>query len=114
MTPFDWHLGGAAIGGALCTISGLLSFWLALKLLKKGPVGPLLAMVLGLALRSALGLGGSAIGFTLLNGWNAEADDKIAFWMWVLAAYIVSLVIESVLLVRRLPRSKPATETGKG
>ncbi len=114
MTPLDWHLSGAAIGGLLCGISGLLSFWLALKLLKRGPVGPLLAMVLGLALRSIMGLGGAAIGFTLLNGWNAEEGEKIAFWMWVLAAYIVSLVIESVLLVRRLPRSKPAVETGKG
>ena len=114
MTPLDWHLSGAAIGGALCGISGLLSFWLALKLLKKGPLGPLLAMVLGLALRTTMGLGGAAIGFTLLGGWNAEESDKIAFWLWVLAAYIVSLVIESALLVRRLPRPKAATETGKG
>ena len=114
MTPLDWHLSGAAIGVVLCGVSGLLSFWLALKLLKKGPVGPLLAMVLGLALRTTMGLGGAAIGFTLLNGWNAGEGDKIAFWMWVLAAYLVSLVIESVLLVRRLPRPKPAVETGKG
>lgn len=116
MTPQDWHLSGAAVGGILCGASGLLSFWLALKLLKKGPVGTLAAMVFGLVLRTALGLGGSAIAFTLLGGWTAEESDKIAFWMWVLAAYIVSLVVESVLLVRRLPRTKAtgSTETGKG
>lgn len=114
MTPQDWHLCGAAVGGILCGSSGLLSFWLALKLLKKGPVGTLAAMVFGLVLRTALGLGGSAIAFTLLGGWTAEPNDQIAFWLWVLAAYIVSLVIEMVLLVRRLPRTKATAETGKG
>ena len=122
MTPQDWHWCGAAIGGGLCGFSGLLSFWLALKLIKKGPVGPLAAMVLGLVLRTSIGLGGSALAFTLLKGWTAESNDKIAFWVWVLAAYLVSLIVEMVLLVRCLPPLKlapsaeptGATETGKG
>ena len=116
MTLQDWHLCGAAVGVLLCGASGVLSFWLALKLLKKGPVGTLAAMVFGLVLRTALGLGGSAIAFTLLGGWTAEPNDQIAYWLWVLAAYIVGLVIEMVLLVRRLPRMKAtgSTETGKG
>ena len=114
MTPLDWHLYGAAVGGLLCGASGLLSYWLAIKLLKKGPVGTLAAMVSGLVLRTAFGLGGSAMAFTLWGGWTAESNDKFTFWMWVLAAYLASLGIESVLLVRRLPRPKAATETGKG
>ena len=63
-----------------------------------------------------------ALAFTVLNGWAAESNDKIAFWIWVLAAYLVSLIVEMVLLVRRLPPLKlassaeptGATETGKG
>ena len=122
MTPQDWHWCGALIGGGLCAFSGLLSFWLSLKLIKKGPVGPLAAMVLGLVLRTGIGLGGSALAFTFLNGWTAGSNDKVAFWIWVLAAYLVSLIVEMVLLVRRLPPLKlapaaeptGATETGKG
>ncbi len=122
MTPQEWHWYGALIGGGLCGFSGLLSFWLSLKLIKKGPVGPLAAMVLGLVLRTGIGLGGSALAFTVLNGWTAESNDKIAYWIWVLAAYLVSLIVEMVLLVRHLPPLKlassaeptGATETGKG
>ncbi len=113
MTPLDWHLCGAGFGGVLCGASALLSYWLALKLLKKGPVGTLAAMVSGLVLRSAIGLGGPALAFTLLGGWSAEVTDKMAFWFWVLAAYLLSLMIELPLLIRRLPKAKPL-ETGKG
>ena len=105
MTPLDWHLCGAGIGGAFCAASGLLSYWLALKLLKLGPTGPLAAMVSGLALRSVIGLGGPAIAFTLLSGWSAEPNDKMVFWVWVLAAYMLSLMVELPLLVRRLPKA---------
>jgi len=114
VTPLDWHLYGAAVGGISCGLSAALSYWLALKLLKIGPVGPLAAMVLGLVLRTTIGLGSSAIAFTVSKGWTAGASDKIAFWLWVLGAYLLSLVVELVLLVRRLPRPKPANETGKG
>ena len=122
MTPWEWHLGGAAAGGAFCGASGLLSYWLALKLTNRGPAGALAAMVSGLVLRTLLGLGGSAIGFTALGGWTAGPNDKIAFWLWVLAAYLLSLTVELVLLARRLSPAKAvpanagaaATETGKG
>ena len=113
MTPLDWHLCGAGFGGVLCGASALLSYWLALKLLKKGPAGTLAAMVSGLVLRSAIGLGGPALALTLLGGWSAEVTDKMAFWFWVLAAYLLSLMIELPLLIRRLPKAKPL-ETGKG
>jgi len=113
VTPLDWHLCGVGAGGVFCGSSALLSYWLALKLLKSGPAGPLAAMVSGLVLRSAIGLGGSALAFTLLQGWIAEPSDKMAFWFWVLAAYLFSLMVELPLLVRRLPKAKPA-ETGKG
>ena len=110
MTPTEWHLAGATSGVLLCGASGVLSFWLALKLLKKGPAGALGAMVFGLVLRSLIGLGGSAIAFTALQGWRAEEDDKIAFWLWVLAAYLATLIVEMALLARRLPKA----ETRKG
>lgn len=113
VTPLDWHLCGAGIGGVFCGASALLSYWLALKLLKSGPAGPLAAMVSGLVLRSAIGLGGPALAFTLLRGWSAEPSDKMAYWVWVLAAYLLSLMVELPLLVRRLPKAKPV-ETGKG
>ena len=110
MTGTEWHLAGAASGTLLCGSSGLVSFWIALKLLKKGPVGTLGAMVLGLVLRTVIGLGGSALAFTALRGWAAEPDDKLAFWLWVLAAYLTTLIVEVALLARRLPKA----ETRKG
>jgi len=117
VTGADWHWCGALVGGTLCGAAGLLNFWLTRKLLKAGPAGPLAAMVLRLVLRTTVGLGGSALAFTALGGWRAEPDGKVAFWFWVLAAYLVGLAIELALLVRpvrRLPRPKVAIETGKG
>ena len=110
MTSTEWHLAGAATGTLLCGASGIASYWLALKLLKKGPAGALGAMVFGLVLRSVVGLGGAAVVFTALRGWVAEEDDKIAFWLWVLAAYLATLFVEMALLARRLPKA----ETRKG
>ena len=112
MTASEWHFAGAASGVLLCGASGLVSFWLALKMLKRGPVGALGAMVVGIVLRTAVGLGGSALAFTALRGWSAESNDKIAFWLWVLAAYLLTLIAEMALLARRLP--KAATEPRKG
>ena len=113
MTASEWHAAGAACGVILCGSSAAASFWLALKLLKRGPAGALGAMVFGLALRSVVGLGGAAVAFTALGGWNAEENDKIAFWMWILAAYLVTLIAEMALLARRLPKAATA-ETRKG
>ena len=70
-------------------------------------------MVSGLVLRSSVGLGGSALAFTALQGWTAPAGGKIAFWLWVLAAYLATLIAELILLARRRPEAA-ATETRKG
>ena len=110
MTAGEWHLAGAASGVLLCGASGIASYWLAKKMLKKGPVGTLGAMVVGLVLRTTVGLGGSAVAFTALRGWTAESNVKVAFWLWVLAAYLLTLIAEIALLARRLPTA----ETRKG
>ena len=112
MTPGEWHLAGAASGALVCGSSGLVSYWLARKMLAKGPVGALGAMVTGIALRTVVGLGGSALAFTAFQGWTAESNDKIAFWLWVLAAYLVTLIAEMALLARRLPRAATAPRKG--
>lgn len=111
MTPADWHWAGISSGFGICGGAALLSLWVALKLLRLGPVGPLAAMVAGLVIRTLLGLGGSAIVFTVINGWSAESGDKVTYWLWVLASYLIGLIVELVWLVRRLPKLAPP---GKG
>ena len=112
VTAGEWHLAGAASGVLLCGASGIASYRLALKMLAKGPVGALGAMVIGIVLRSVVGLGGSALAFTALRGWTAESNDKVAFWLWVLAAYLVTLIAEMALLARRLPNAAAAPRKG--
>ena len=93
--PVQWQMAGIAF--ALCVPPGFLVVLLADYLARVSPYGRVLAVFVGTFVRMALGFGGGVLIF-LVAGFEERAD-KIAFWLWLLFAYLVTLVVETVVLV---------------
>jgi hypothetical protein len=86
----------AAVAVALVVPPGLVTLILTERLAKASVFGPLLAMVVGTAVRLTVGFGGAAAVF-FLNRPTFE-PDPISFFGWVLGTYLVTLVTETALL----------------
>ena len=95
--PVQWQLAGIAF--ALCVPPGVLVVLLADYLGRVSPYGRVLAVFVGTFVRMAVGFGGGVLIF-LAAGFDNRAD-KIAFWLWLLFAYLVTLVVETVVLSGR-------------
>ena len=95
--PQQWELAGIAFG--LCLPPGLLVVVLADYLARTSPYGRVLAVFVGTFVRMAVGFGGAVLIF--LAAGPAERSDRIAFWLWLLFAYLVTLVVETVVLSGR-------------
>lgn len=95
--PVQWQLAGIAF--ALCVPPGLLVVLLADYLGRVSPYGRVLAVFVGTFVRMAVGFGGGVLIF-LAAGFDNRAD-KVAFWLWLLFAYLVTLVVETVVLSGR-------------
>jgi hypothetical protein len=95
--PVQWQLAGIAF--ALCVPPGVLVVFLADYLSRVSPYGRVLAVFVGTFVRMAVGFGGGVLIF-LAAAFDNRAD-KIAFWLWLLFAYLVTLVVETVVLSGR-------------
>lgn len=91
-----WQLAAVAFG--LCVPPGLATFALVEYLAKTSPYGRLLGLMLGTALRLVVGFGGGAA-WVLLAG-PEDSPGKVAFLLWLLLAYLATLVTETVVLAR--------------
>jgi hypothetical protein len=92
----QWGLAAVAFG--LCVPPGLATFALVEYLARTSPYGRLLGLMLGIAVRLLVGFGGGAV-WVLLAG-PEDSPGKVAFLLWLLFAYLATLVAETVILAR--------------
>ena len=97
----QWAFAGIAI--ALCVPPGLAIVLLHDYLIQTSPFGRILAMAIGTFVRLVAGFGGGIVVFFLLR--LEERSDKLAYWIWILFAYLTTLVMELVVLAK--PQAAP-------
>ncbi len=92
--PAQWGLAGTAFG--LCVLPGLVVVAVGDYLIRTSPYGQLLALVVGTFVRLVAAFGGGVVIFLLAG--PVDRADRIAFWLWVLFAYIATLTVETALM----------------
>jgi len=89
------HLRAAATSAGMMLAGGgaglALDGWLTRK------AGPIAAYAVTFSLRVGVGFGG---GLAAAYGTDGFAGTEVVFWVWLLVAYNVALVAETVALVR--------------
>jgi hypothetical protein len=94
--PHHWLC--AAVAVALTVTPGIVTLVAADRMAKASPYGRVAALVLGTVVRLAVGFGGGvAVFFAAGDTFRAA---PLVFWGWVLGAYLVTLIVETVLLGR--------------
>ena len=105
----DYQLLCAAVAVVLVVPPCVGTLVVAERLARTSLYGPLLAVVIGTYGRIAVGFGGAAaVFFASKPTFHA---DPLSFWGWVLGTYLLTLLVETVLLARR--RAGGATELPK-
>ncbi len=97
----QWAFAGTAF--ALCVPPGLAIVLLHDYLIQTSPFGRILAMAIGTFVRLVTGFGGGVVVFFLLG--LEERSDKLAYWIWILFAYLTTLVTELMVLAK--PQAVP-------
>ena len=92
------HWGLAAVAFGLCVPPGLATFALVEYLARTSPFGGLYGLMLGTAVRVLVGFGGGAAWLFLAG--PTDPRGKVAFLVWLLVAYLATLVAETVLLAK--------------
>jgi hypothetical protein len=88
----------AAVALALVLAPGVVALFVTERFERVSVYGPLLGLVVGTFGRVLVGFGG-AVAVFLLSKPTFHADP-ISYWGWVLGAYLVALLIETVLLAQ--------------
>jgi hypothetical protein len=88
----------AAIAFGLTVPAGLLTLWLGEWLGKTSQYGPVLALFVGTFVRLVVGFGGGVVVFFVAG--PDGRNDKLAFWAWILFAYLVTLAIETAVMAK--------------
>lgn len=88
------------IAFALCVPTAILTLAATRWFAKRHPLGGLLGMMVGIVVRLIVALGGGLAIF-FATGWFE--GTPVGFLFWLLAAYLLTLVAETVLLAVPLP-----------
>lgn len=96
--PVHWVAATVALG--LCMPPAAATYWLTRWLAARHPLGVVIGMLAGALVRLVVVMGGGAVVF-FATGWFADA--KVAFWFWLLFAYLATLVAEMALLAGAMP-----------
>jgi hypothetical protein len=103
-----------AVGYVLSLPPAVFTLWLAQWFARRSPYGMLIGMAIGPLIRLPVTLiaatGVFAVSLQGESGW-AGLSHPLKFWLWVLTAYVVTLIFETALLVRMAP---PSNRTGPG
>ena len=67
-------------------------------LIGTSPYGRVIAVAAGTAIRLVACFGGGVVIFLLLK--PEAKDDKLAFWLWILFAYLTSLAVETAVFAK--------------
>lgn len=95
------QLAFAAIAFGLSVPPGLAVVLLHDYLIRTSPFGRVMALFVGTFIRLVVGFGGGVILFLLVG--PEERTDKLAFWAWILFAYLTTLATETVVFAQQAP-----------
>ena len=98
LTLGSQHWTFAAIAFGLTVPAGLLTFWIGEWLGNTSPYGRVIAVFVGTFVRLVIGFGGGVAVFFALG--LDERGDKIAYWFWILLAYLVTLGVETAVMAK--------------
>jgi hypothetical protein len=102
---YQWVCFGVALG--LTVPVGLLTLFATAWLGKTSPYGGVISLFLGTFVRLLVGFGGGVVVF-FAAGPTFRADP-VSFWVWLLCAYLITLILEMVLEVRKLFQNRHGT-----
>ncbi len=92
--PHQWLC--AACAYALTVPAGLATLLVSAELSKSSPWGKVTGVFVGTFIRLFVGLGG---GVAVFLGFGATfRSDPVSYWLWLLGAYLLSLIVETTLL----------------
>ncbi|MDB5313239.1 MAG: hypothetical protein JWO38_7441 [Gemmataceae bacterium] len=107
--PAQWEF--AAIAFGLCVPTGVVTLWLAEYLSRQSPYGRLLGLMIGTGIRLVVGFGGAvAVLFLTIP---EDPAGRVGFLLWVLFAYLATLVTETALLARPAPAGAAKMDGGR-
>jgi hypothetical protein len=105
------HVTAAAVAVGLTVPAALGTFWLTRWMAARHPLGGAVGMLVGTVLRLVVAFGGGAAAFLLAPDLRSAG---IVLWLWLLFAYLASLLAETALLVRQSPVVAGGAASGKG
>ena len=110
---FGWeHTQAAVVAVALTFPVGLSAFWFTGWLMARHPLGGLLGMTIGIAVRAVVAVGGGLVAYLTVSQLK---ELGLGFWVWLLVAYLSGLIVDTGLLAGRATVRSPAGgEKGKG
>ncbi len=94
------HAVSGLVALGLCVPVAVGVFWLTKWFARRTPFGGLLGMAVGVPVRVVAALGG---GMALFYGVRWTDESPVGFLVWLLAAYLLTLAAETVLLAVPLP-----------
>jgi hypothetical protein len=103
------HAAAAVVAVGLTVPASYGTFALTRWLAGRHPLGVVIGMFAGVALRLVVAFVGGAAVFVLTGSF---AELKLGYWFWLLFAYLASLIAETALLVGLTPAGGAAG--GKG
>lgn len=105
------HMVSAAAAVGLTVPIAFGTFWLYRRMAARHPLGGVVGMLVGTVSRLAVAFGGGAAAFLLAPDLRSAG---LVFWLWLLFAYLSSLLAETVLLVGQSPLAAGGASGGKG
>ena len=88
-----------AISFGLTVPAGVVAFLFQEWLVRRSPFGMVAALAVGTAIRLVVCFGGGVAVFLLLK--PEERSDKLAFWFWILFAYLTALAVEVAVFAKK-------------
>jgi hypothetical protein len=91
------HVAMAGVAVGLTLPPAIATLFLTRRLAARHPLGGILAMMVGVIVRLVVAVGGAAAIFFAAAAFRAAG---IGFWLWVLFAYLSTLIAETAVLAR--------------
>jgi hypothetical protein len=101
----------AVVALGLTVPAAFATFALTRSMTARHPLGAAVGMLLGTVVRLAVAFGGGGAAFLLAPELRGSG---VIFWLWLLFAYLASLLAETALLVGASPLAAGGPSGGKG
>jgi hypothetical protein len=105
------HLLAACVAIGLSIPPAFGTYWFTRWLAGRYPLGGVIGMLAGTMIRVVIAVGGGAAVYFLTSAFR---DARLGFWIWVLVAYLATLIAETILLARASGSVVMAVPGGKG